>query len=53
MCVDEIKYGLIAAARGTFKLQAVSLLPDNALQIRANHASGNVASDWHYKESSW
>ena len=22
MCVDEIKYGLIAAARGTFKLQA-------------------------------
>lgn len=31
----------------------VSLLAEHGLQIVADHASGNVAADWHYKESAW
>lgn len=31
----------------------VSLLPDHGLQIEADHASGNVGADWHYKEIAW
>ncbi|XP_068718135.1 bactericidal permeability-increasing protein-like isoform X1 [Montipora capricornis] len=53
--LGEVQYELKNVKLSNVVLEKfkVSLLPDNALQIHANHASGNVASDWHYKESSW
>jgi len=53
--LGDVQYDLnnIKLSNVLIQKSKVSLLPEHGLQIVADHASGNVASDWHYKESAW